>query len=329
MGVIIPSIPYKSQYDWDANEFRNDCGPACLAMLLNAFGYHTSTNVIYSKTGAKPNNYVSVAQLMRVALSYGVPFDYYARWTIAQLLEALHKGKGIIALVHYGAWSLINPGISTQNKFEGPHFVVVVGGDEDRIYVNDPLWKETRRSQGFRKGWTHDQFMSAWTQNSEDGNTPGCGLVTQLSLPTAPYGFGAISPIPRFVVDDQTINRIRAYAYFNNAPLPNLSNAATVNAYLTVMGGWGTRTSRHTVDSNDDIHTLALRYYGDSTKWRAILEFNGLSPKDVISDGYVLLIPQPLESPMYIEQPTGGTYSQYSWTENVQKEAAKSVYFVP
>jgi hypothetical protein len=293
-------------------------------MLLNAFGYHTSTNVIYAKTGAKPNNYVSVAQLMRVALGYGVPFDYFARWNIEQLMEAIHKGKGIIALVHYGAWSLINPGISTQNKFEGPHFVVIVGGDQDKIYVNDPLWKEARRSQGYRKGWTHDQFMTAWTQNSQDGNTPGCGLVTQQSLPIAPYGNGANDPIPRFVVDDQTIYRIKAFAYFNNAPLPNLSNAATVNAYLTVMGGWGSRTSQHTVESDDDIHTLALRYYGDSTKWRAILEFNGLAADDVISDGDILLIPQPMESPTYTERPTGGTYSQFSWVERVQKEEVKS-----
>ena len=38
MGLIIPSIPYKSQYDDDASDFRNDCGPACVAMVLNALG---------------------------------------------------------------------------------------------------------------------------------------------------------------------------------------------------------------------------------------------------------------------------------------------------
>ena len=32
MGTIL-NLPYKSQYDPDAGVSRNDCGPACLAML--------------------------------------------------------------------------------------------------------------------------------------------------------------------------------------------------------------------------------------------------------------------------------------------------------
>lgn len=329
MGIIIPSIPYKSQYDPDANAFRNDCGPACLAMLLNAFGYSASTNVVYAKTGAKPNNYVSVAQLMRVALSYQVPFDYYARWNLDQLLDAVHKGKGIIALVHYGAWSQINPGISTQNTFEGPHFVVVVGADDQHIFINDPLWKEMRRSQGFRKAWKHNQFMEAWSRNQEDGNTPGCGLVSQQSLPTAPYGSGAWSPLVNFTLDTETIHRIRAWAYFNNAPQPNLDNPATVNAYMTVMGGWGTRIAYHRVCSDDDLSTIALHYYNDPLKWRVILEFNGLSPNDTISDGDELLIPQPLETPIEIpDKPSGGTFQQFAWIEKQKskKDAFLSVF---
>ncbi len=316
MGVIIPSIPYKSQYDPDANAFRNDCGPACLAMLLNAFGYNASTNLVYAKTGAKPNHYVSVAQLMRVALSYDVPFDYVARWTLNQLLDTVHKGKGIIALVHYGAWSQINPGISTQNTFEGPHFVVVVGADNEHIFVNDPLWKELRRSQGFRRGWTHGQFMDAWSRNQEDGNTPCCGLVSQQPLPTAPYGGGAWSPILDFILDTQTVHRIRAWVAYNNAPQPNLTNPATVNAYMTVIGGWGTRIAHHTVDPDDDLSSLALHYYGDALKWRVILEFNGLGSNDTISDGDELLIPQPLETPIEIpDKPSGGTFQQFAWIE--------------
>ena len=325
MGVVIPSIPYKSQYDPDANEFRNDCGPACLAMVLNAFGFNASTNVVYAKTGAKPNNYVSVAQLMRVALSYGVPFDYFGRWTLAQLLDAVHRGKGIITLIHYGALSQINPGISTQNTFDGPHFVVVVGADDEHIFVNDPLWKGSRRSQGFRKAWKHSQFMEAWSRNQEDGNTPCCGILTKQSLPTAAYGSGAWSPLLDFTLDTRTLSRIRSWAYFNNAPQPNLNNPATVNAYLTVMGGWGTQMAQHTVDADDDLGTLALHYYGDPLKWRVILEFNGLTPNDTISDGDVLLIPQPLETPIDVsplERPNGGTYQQFAW---IEKQSSKKI----
>ena len=310
MGRIIPSIPYKSQYDPDADEFRNDCGPACMAMVLSAFGISASTNAVYRKTGATPNNYVSVGQLMRAAQSYGVTLDYIFGWTVDRLAEAVQAGQAVIALVHYGAWSQINPGISTQNTFEGPHFVVVVGADDENIYVNDPLWKEARRNQGFRKAWTHSQFAAAWGSNHLDRNRDYSGILTQKSLTTVPFDPAAWPPIPEFKLDPADICRIRAWAYFFNAPQPVLDNPATANAYLTVMRGWGSLVARHTVTENDDLGLLALKYYGDPRKWQVILAFNGLNPGDVIVDGDLLLIPQPLERPVSIPEervPIGGT----------------------
>jgi hypothetical protein len=90
---------------------------------------------------------------------------------------------------------------------------------------------------------------------------------------------------------------------------------------MTVMGGWGTQLARHTVSSDDDLSNLALHYYGDPRKWRVILEFNGLSANDTISDGAELLIPQPLETPVEIPaKPSGGTFQQFAW---IQKEQSK------
>ena len=45
-------IAYKSQYDPDAAVSRNDCGPACLAMLLNALGTAVTNRTI--SFGAQP-----------------------------------------------------------------------------------------------------------------------------------------------------------------------------------------------------------------------------------------------------------------------------------
>ncbi len=310
MGVVIPSIPYKSQYDLDANEFRNDCGPACLAMLLHAFGIYASTNAVYRKTGASPDRYVTVPQLLRAAESYGVSFEYLYAWTIPRLIQTLEQGKAVMALVHYGGWSQINPGVSTQNTFQGPHFVVVVGADEQHIYINDPLWKDARRSQGYHRAWTHAEFHTAWSNNHLDGNRDCSGIVTQKSLPTAAIGSGPWAPSMQLAADGPTILRLRAWAYFNNAPQPVLSNPATVNAYLTVMGAWGDYSIRHTVREDDDLRQLALHYYGDAAKWRVILAFNGLSPGDAIAEGDVLRIPQPLETPVPIStnsRPSGRT----------------------
>jgi hypothetical protein len=127
-----------------------------------------------------------------------------------------------------------------------------------------------------------------------------------------------------FSLDAQTIKRIRAWALFNNAPQPSLDNPATVNAYMTVMGGWGTQLARHTVGPDDDLSTLALHYYGDPRKWRVILEFNGLGANDTIVDGSELLIPQPLETPLETPaKPSGGTYQQFVW---IKKEQSKKLF---
>lgn len=312
MGTIIPSIPYKSQYDPDADEFRNDCGPACLAMILNGYGISASTNAVYRRTGAIANYYVSVSQLMRASQSYGVGFDYFYNWTVSRLVEAVQAGQPAIVLVHYGAWSQLLPGVSTQNTFEGPHFVAVVGADEERIFVNDPLWKDTRRNQGCRKSWTHSQFYSAWSNSHLDKNRDCSGIVVQKALPTAAYE----APWPlEITLDAMTICRIRAWAYFFSAPQPDLQDPVTVNSYLTVMAGWGNLVAHHIVTSDDELTMLALHYYGDASKWEAILAFNGLNPGDVIADGDELLIPQPLESPVHIPEermPRGGTLGLYS-----------------
>jgi hypothetical protein len=293
MGAIIASIPYKSQYDPDANEFRNDCGPACLAMVLGGFGISASTNAVHRRSGVQGDRYVSITQLMNAASSYGLTFEYFYAWTVPQLIETVRSGKAVIALVHYGAWSQMNPGISTQNTFQGPHFVVVIGADDRMIYVNDPLWKEERRAQGFRKAWTHAQFYTAWSACHLDGNRDCSGIVTQQPLPTTAYGRGEPALLSQAKLDPQTVCRLRAWAFFNNAPLPTQTNPATLYAYLTAMGRWAHYRVQHTVASGDDLGLLALRYYDDPMKYRVIEAFNGLNPGDTIMAGDVLLIPEP------------------------------------
>ncbi|MEX2143894.1 MAG: hypothetical protein WD740_04810, partial [Anaerolineales bacterium] len=182
--------------------------------------------------------------------------------------------------------------------------------DEEHIYINDPLWKEARRSQGFRKAWTRAQFAAAWGSNHLDGNRDFSGLITQKSLSTTPFDPAKWPPFLEFKLDAAAICRIRAWAYFHNAPQPSLDNSATANAYLAVMAGWGSRMVQHLVTGDDDLGLLALRYYGDPLKWRVILAFNGLNPGDAIANGDILQVPQPLESPVFIPEeqlPRGGS----------------------
>jgi hypothetical protein len=311
MGLILSSIPYKSQYDPDASEFRNDCGPASLAMILHAFGINVSTNSVYRKTGTEANRYVSVSQLMRAGLSYGVPFDYFYNWSIEKLKEGLLAGHTMIVLVHYAGWSKINPGVSTQNTFEGPHFVTVVGFDDEHIFVNDPLWKEERRGEGYRKAWTYKEFFAAWDSNHEDGNRDRSGIITQRTLPTKAYSKEDWPTPGRAEINPRELQRMQAWAYAFGVPNPDITSPASVNAYMAAMGKWGQRIASHKVSANDDLGILAHKYYGDPMKWDVILAFNGLAQSDTIHDGDLLRIPEPLEQPISLpmEQiPSGGTF---------------------
>lgn len=323
MGVIISSVPYKSQYDDDAEEFRNDCGPASLAMILRAFGVNVSTDAVYNKTGTKANRYVSVGQLMRAGLSYGVPFDYFYDWSIEQLQESLRQGHALITLVHYGAWSQINPGISTQNPFQGPHFVVVLGYDEKHIYVNDPLWRDDRRAEGYRRAWTHAEFMAAWQSNHLDGNRDRSGILSQRTLPIKEFEkFETVAP-SKFESNPQEAQRLQAWIRFFSLPQPDLHNPASMNAYQSAMSKWGQRIARHKLSQDDDLILIAQKYYGDPNKWEAILAFNGLTQSDTLHDGAILKIPEPLENPARIpleEMPRGGTFIH----SDIQKQTQNS-----
>lgn len=312
MGTVLSNIPYKSQYDSDAETYRNDCGPACVAMILNGLGINVTTNAVYRKTGASSTGYVSVSQMMRAAQTYGVNFDYFYPWSINDLKLAVRDGKAPITLVHYGAWSKLG---KTQSSFRGPHFVVIVGYDEDYIFVNDPLWWGSRRSEGERKRWTYKQFEAAWSTASKDGNRNYSGIFCTHSQSVEEYGFGGEpeepEPVePSYEVDPDLKRRITAWSAYFDIPLNDLASAAVVTAYTKAMGAWGLNQINHLVNVDDTLPLLALKYYNDPMQWDVIVYFNGLSFADTIHDGDVLKIPEPLEKPVEVpttEIPTGGT----------------------
>jgi hypothetical protein len=328
MGIILRTIPYKSQYDDDASQYRNDCGPACVAMILNALGLNVTTNTVFRRSGANWNSYVSVSQMIRAAATYDVDFDYFYPWTMDTLRGVVANGMAPITLVHYGAWR--NKGL-TQSSFKGPHFVVVVGFDDDHIYVNDPLWWGTRRLEGEHKQLTNRQFEAAWSTASYDGNRNFSGIYCKHPLTVETFGQPddllepeappPPPPPPPFQVDPLLKRQIMAWAAYYGVPVSPLESQAVVTAYMDAMGDWGLRIEIHEIMPDDTLPLLALRYYDDPLKWEVITTFNGMAAEDPIHNGDLLMIPQPnlqlVEIPELI-QPTGGTdlHEKY-WEETV------------
>ena len=299
------NIAYKSQYDPDAAASRNDCGPTCLSMLLNAFGVTATTDAVFRRTGAAPDDYVSMAQLMRVGESYGVPLEYRKGWGLGELRAMLDRGRPLIALVHYGAFSEQQSGVSTQSAFTGPHFLVVVGYDERHVVVHDPLWTGDRRDEGAFKKWPNRVWLEAWGRCHEDCDAFGRCNPDFAAL----ISVRALSPDSRAQVPADVIRRIRAKAVFDGAPQPDLSQPASLHGYVAALGQWGRRTLARVVQPSDTLWRLAKAYYGDGSKLNVIQYFNGLAETDVIYDGQVLLIPEPTLPGNIPEerQPTGVT----------------------
>ena len=184
------ALAYKSQYDPDAALSRNDCGPACLAMLLSGLGIAATTDDVFHRTGASPRDYVSMAQLLRAGDHYGAPLEFRTGCGLGELRGYLDQARPLVALVHYGAFSELQPGVSTQNPFTGPHFLLVVGYDAHSVVVHDPLWTGNRRAEGAFRRWPNAVWEQAWHGCHADCephgncNPDGAALISDRSMPS-------------------------------------------------------------------------------------------------------------------------------------------------
>jgi LysM repeat protein len=288
MGTIL-SIEYKSQYDPDAGESRNDCGPACLAMLINAFNLPATTDAVFRRTGGPPDGYVSMAQLIRVSDSYGVPLEFRKEFQLGHLRGLLDLGRPAIALVHYAVFSELQPGVSTQNTFKGPHFVLVVGYDDRHVLVHDPLWAGERRHEGAYKKWPNEVWLKAWGNCHLDCDAQGrCNPDDSVLISVR-----ALDPKARTQIGADILRRLRAKAAYEGRPQPDLNQPRVLNGEVIALGAWGQRVAVRKVQPTDTLWRIAKAYYGDGNKMSAILYFNGLTESDVIQNGQVLLIPEP------------------------------------
>lgn len=320
MNQIKLDIPYRSQWDVpDADLAAGDCGPTCVAMLLNGLGKMATPDDLYYaiypelKTNSAmqiPNmGYTNFSHLFKAAQAYGMSlerFTYAPAGALSSLKASLAAGKPSIALVKYTTWRT-----KTGNNFNGAHFVVVSGCDDDHVLVHDPLFGpayKTRRAKGIYYEWTNDEFKTAWGGFSLAENPNYACLTSETAFPFVEGGKGKEDKIekedhPVVIVDpvkpDDHIpplaaikRRIIALAAFEAVPAPNLDDPTSLNYWAYHVGKWGEEIAVHTVKSGDSLWNIAAQYYGQGSKWRAIMVFNELS-NSMIAVGQRLEIPLP------------------------------------
>lgn len=174
MADINLPVAYSSQWDSDAALSKDDCGPACIKMVLNFFGENLTIDQIFKKTGAPVNSLISIPQMITAITAYGYKATYFTGQTIDQLKNYLQQGIPVITLVHYGALT------SRQDKgFSGGHFYLTVGFRDDGYFVNDPDFYAPLRDQGDHHFYTKTDYEKAWSSCNLDGNPNNSYLIIQ------------------------------------------------------------------------------------------------------------------------------------------------------
>jgi len=156
---ILP-VPYISQLGAGTDQFI-DTGAAAGAMLLQAYtNLSLTASEFYKQTGQFGDVPLSFAQISNTLSAKGLPVELSSGLKLADLCYILFSGRPVIALIDH---SILQAAGLTSEKFDGPHFLVVVGMDVEQAFVHDPLRKDASgQAQGipwliFYQGWTQAQ----------------------------------------------------------------------------------------------------------------------------------------------------------------------------
>jgi len=189
-AVKLP-VPYTAQFGPGSDAYDKDCGPSCSVMLLAAYtGEHMSPDDFYRSITTQ-DVYITKQQLAAKLKEKGIETENIRGITLDQLHGYLAGGRPGIALINYGA---LREKIKTEIPFTGPHFVLMVGMDDQNVYIHDPLW---RRGSGAWLAVPHESWMYAWEKAKEQYSNPPCSaLVVTKGVPNWSADNQAASALP-------------------------------------------------------------------------------------------------------------------------------------
>ncbi len=132
----ILDIPHRCQFGEGADERRNDCGAACVVMIVVGLTDNNPTvDDVAIAHQKRPNAYMGFWELMVALRVYKLTPDYVRPLRADHIRESLDSGRPSIVLAKY-------PHLPYKaSQFTGSHFVVIViyGYDGDEFYYHDSL----------------------------------------------------------------------------------------------------------------------------------------------------------------------------------------------
>lgn len=322
-------VPYHSQWDLnDADDHSADCGPTCLAMLLNFRGVSMTPNGLYSHI-PEPNKYengvTDYNQLIKGGRELGIKLNHrhYSQEgrevALSNLRANLDAGNPGLALVRYLPWDALG------NQYEGGHFVVVTGYDDAHIYIHDPLFglHVKPAEKGAHLAMPNDLFVAGWGTTFDTDPQKSIGFNFSVAYngdvvsigqtpppvthptppppppppvvtPTPPPPVATPTPPPpagQGQVMDDVNRRIRALAAYRWAAAPDFADPASVQPWLDALGDFGQEFDTYVVRSGDTLSGLAARFYGQQNRWPALKAYNNLQ-RDGLFLGETIFIPR-------------------------------------
>lgn len=161
MTAKVLDVPYYSQEDPGARWGNNDCGIACVYMVIQ---YHytvvlgqnpasTGIDALARRILPSPTAFAKTIHLVNAGALYKVDLDSTdyrftdQRLTVPRMIEEINAGRPSISLIGYG-----DVPHRQNQKYRGGHYVTVVGYDDEAqmIVVNDPDFFGDRRIEGWR-----------------------------------------------------------------------------------------------------------------------------------------------------------------------------------
>ena len=139
-------ILFRSQWDMDGNQRRNDCGPACVAMVLASVGQDVPINTL-SQIDIGDDG-TTAAELIALLAKH----DVIAHQTAMRTAPA-------ICLVKYSGFRRSN--VQDVN-FTGWHWLILLSIDASRVTVHDPDWWGSRRNEGSNKAYSRAEWDAAF-----------------------------------------------------------------------------------------------------------------------------------------------------------------------
>lgn len=145
------TIPYRSQWDPDATLTRQDCGPACVAMVLQDEGQIVPINTITAELMGPGETGTTAFDLQSSLEKRGVPTEVW-RGTSQPTSPA-------ICLVKYSGFKRENV---QDKKFMGWHWLILLSIGPDKVVVHDPDWWDPRRDEGSNKVYSRAEWDAAF-----------------------------------------------------------------------------------------------------------------------------------------------------------------------